>query len=75
MAKMKSTSSGGGKFPHGGSGKMFGKGGAAAAKPGMTAKGDNGGSGGKFVAGGSGKMFGKGSAGPARAGHTAKSGQ
>lgn len=69
--KTKSSSSGGGKFPKGGSTKMFGQQGANPAKSGVTST-STGGKGAKFPAGGKGKMFGKGSARPAASGHTAK---
>lgn len=70
----KTTSKGtGGKFPQGGSTKMFGKQSAGPMKPGVTA--GKSGSGGKFPAGGKGKMFGKGSASPMKPGVTAKAGQ
>lgn len=72
MAKASSKSTGG-KFPQGGSTKMFGKQAAGPMKPGVTA--GKSGNGGKFPAGGSGKMFGKGSARPAVAGRTAKDSQ
>lgn len=73
MAKSKvvSSSSGAGKFPQGGNGKMFGKQSAGPKAPGRTGKVQTG-DGGKFPAGGNGKMFGKGSAHKVRAGHTGK---
>lgn len=72
MAKASSKSTGG-KFPSGGSTKMFGKQHAGPRAAGTTAT--KSGDGGKFPGGGSGKMFGKGSARPAVAGRTAKDGQ
>lgn len=74
MAKVKSTSSGAGKFLQGGNTKMYGKGAAAPQKPGTSAAQHEGGKG-KFPMGGKGKMFGKGSAGPMASGVTAKKGQ
>lgn len=69
--KMKSSSSGGGKFPSGGKTKMFPQQGSHTAKPGVIST-SSAGKGDKFMKGGSGKMFGKGSARPAMAGRTAK---
>lgn len=71
MSKVKSSSSGGGKFPMGGKGKMAPQQGAKPAKPGVISV-SSAGKGEKFPSGGSGKMFGKGSARPAVPGRTAK---
>lgn len=70
-SKVKSSGDGAGKFPKGGSTKMFGQQGAKTAKAGVVSV-SSAGKGEKFVKGGSGKMFGKGSARPAVAGRTAK---
>lgn len=72
MAKdSKVMSSKPGNFAKGGSGKMFGQGGASPAKAGVTGKPNQGTNGGD-VKGGRGRMFPKQSATPAKAGRTGK---
>jgi hypothetical protein len=70
--KVKSTSSGEGKFPKGGKTKMFGKMGAGPMKSGQTSKAGMGTGGDKFPKGGKTKMFGHMSASPKVPGHTGK---
>ncbi len=69
--KVKSSSDGGGKFPKGGSTKMFPQQGSHPAPAGQVST-SKAGKGDKFMSGGKGKMFPKGSARPALAGRTAK---
>ena len=71
MTKVKSSSSGAGSFPKGGSTKMATQQGAHPARPGVVSN-SVAGKGAKFAAGGSTKMFGKQSASPRVPGKTGK---
>lgn len=75
MGKVVSKSDKPGFFAHGGSTKMFGKGGAQPMPAGQSAPTSKPGPGGKFAVGGKGHMFGKGHAIPAVAGQSDKNSQ
>jgi hypothetical protein len=76
MGKVISSGDKPGFFPKGGSGKMFGKGGAGDAESGQSGKDSNApsGSSDKFASGGKGKMFGKQTANKMTPGQSGKTG-
>ena len=75
MGKVVSKSAKPESFAKGGSGHMFGKGGAQPSPAGQSAPTNKPGPGEKFATGGSGHMFGRGHANEATAGQSSKSSQ
>lgn len=75
MGKVIKSSTPAGFFPQGGSGHMFGPGGATPSTAGQSAHTSQPGKGAKWPTGGNGHMFGKGHASPMPAGQSSKTSQ